>query len=314
MTRRCCPSSSSKRLVAWVEQGFLALPSATADAAPKDAFMADSHPVNRVSERALDALLMRAKTRVVSRNGVSVDGRMYWNERFFGLRGMECTVRWDPGDIGQVVVSVHEKGKADQVIIATSEAYAKWAEGDYETKRQMEKQQRQVVRDYIEQRHRAAEGIMPYDQVLMEVQQRELPAAQAVNGTPVITPGHHLAAAIDRASRPVAVSSGAKCDVKSIFKSIFPPLKLMPDDLAPAYPSKPVFTSAWEKAEWEAEHAADPTEEPPDDADFGGKPPRAAGEDIHIVMDPEDFNPPGEDEPKISTVPEDWKERWGVDD
>jgi len=212
--------------------------------------------VNRVSERALDVLLMRAKTRVVSRNGVSVDGRMYWNERFFGLRGMECTVRWDPGDIGQVVVSIHEKGKADQVVIATSEAYAKWAEGDYETLRAEKKRERQVNRDYIEQRHRAAEGITPYEQVLMEVQQRELPVAQAVNGTPVITPGHHLARAIDAALKPV--NRGRRMAPSSDKRPtlVVPPANDEPE--TDERPERPIFTSQWEREEWEREHGDEP--------------------------------------------------------
>jgi hypothetical protein len=199
-----------KTVRAWNEQHFLITPSATADAAPSTAFTADSHPVQPwgtgvFSERAFDVLMMRAKTRVVGRNGVSVDGRMYWSVYFAGMTGMKCTVRWDPGDIGQVVVSVHQKGKADQIIIATSEAWRDLAESNYERFREIKKGQLRHVKDYLADRHQAAEGVTPYAQMLLEAHEQsqasEMPLAAAVNGefgpsTSIITEGHRLAAAI----------------------------------------------------------------------------------------------------------------------
>jgi hypothetical protein len=247
-----------QRLAAWVEEGFHKDYSATAHASPIEAFTADSHPVKTVVDRALDVLLMRAKTRVVGRNGVSVDGRMYWSERFFGLRGMECTVRWDPGDIGQVVVSVHEKGKADQVIIATSREWQDLAESNYERFRELKKQERRVVRDYVEQRQRAAEGITPYNQALMEAQARSagVSPAVAINGTPVITPSHHLARAIEHAPKPVNQNRAG------VSPAVAPPsrrqpLKLMPDREPANKRERPIFTTRYEKDQWEAEQRSE---------------------------------------------------------
>lgn len=167
----------------------------------------------------------------------------------------------DPANPDWAVVSVHEKGKADQVILATSEAYMQWAEDDYEMKRQMEKQQRQRVHAHVDDLHRAAEGITPYHQLLMEMQARQTPAAQAVNGTPIITSGHKLAAAIDRVPRPVAKAQRPTCS-SAERESREPEIAAYPsewkerwgitdEEVDTTTPEKPpIFGSLWEKEEW----------------------------------------------------------------
>ena len=55
--------------------------------------------------------------------------------------------------------------------------------------------------DYLDQRDRAVNGITPYHLMLEQAQQKALPAQAVVNGTPIITSGHRLAAAVDRAAK-----------------------------------------------------------------------------------------------------------------
>jgi hypothetical protein len=200
---------------------------------------------------------------------------MYWSEKLFGLRKMKCTVHWDPANIGWVLVVVHEKGKPDQKIIATSDEYDNWNEGDYDTLRKIKKQEREVQEKDLEKYKHAAAGIKPYHQVLMEVNARRQPESCVVNGVPLITEGHHIANAFENTERPARSrinrpSATPRLPVRVMDEetpSAALPFRL-PDyiesgsevvgtgagDCAVCGAKRPLFSSEFDRDQWELQH------------------------------------------------------------
>jgi hypothetical protein len=111
------------------------------------------------SERALDILLMRAERRLVRRNGIEMfeRGRWYWAEELAGREGTYVEVRWDPRELGKVLVYTDQGflGEAKNLELlgfhATLEQFQRY--------KRMQRVQREVVMAHLALMHMAASDI-----------------------------------------------------------------------------------------------------------------------------------------------------------
>ena len=172
---------------------------------PKDAFMADAHPLRQIGDkgldrRAFDILLMERKARVLRTNGVKVSGRNYWHPAFAGMRGSPVTVRC-PDDLGYAVVSVKTPGRPDLVVEAEARPFAGWSKEDFLRWKYIEKEENMLDRGSRELDAKRREGITPYMQVLAEKAALAQPERIAVNGAALMTEGHRIARALGTRDR-----------------------------------------------------------------------------------------------------------------
>jgi transposase InsO family protein len=94
------------RFEAWVHERYLRTPHTRLGCAPLEAYEREYGRPVVPSERALDILLMRAERRLIRRNGIEMfeRGRWYWAEELAGREGTYVEVRWDPRELGRVLI------------------------------------------------------------------------------------------------------------------------------------------------------------------------------------------------------------------
>jgi transposase InsO family protein len=144
---------------AWLHERYLRTPHTRLGCAPLDAYEREyGHPVVP-SERALDILLMRAERRLVRRNGIEMfeRGRWYWAEELAGREGTYVEVRWDPRELGRILVY------ADQGFLCEArnqELLGFHATlGQFQAYKRMQQVQREVVMAHLALMHMAASDI-----------------------------------------------------------------------------------------------------------------------------------------------------------
>lgn len=189
-----------ERVNNWIRQQYLKTPQSRQNLSPLDAFAADSRRRRTVGERELDLLLMvDPEPRKIGRNGVRVEGLVYYSRDLFGHEGSDVKVLRDPQDVSKIIV-LHEA----RAIVAYSSAPTGATQADIKAARELARDQRRVAEEYIEVRRQAAAGMKPMDVILAERAARE-PSRSAglamVSGgdVPIITEAHHIARALDRA-------------------------------------------------------------------------------------------------------------------
>jgi hypothetical protein len=116
-------------------------------------------------ERTLDLLLMRAEQRLVRRNGLELfeRNRWYWSEKLVGREGTYVEVRWDPRNLGKVLVYTDE-GFLSEAFNLELASFHPSLEQLREYKR-MKKLQREVALAHLELMHLAADGLTALDLV-----------------------------------------------------------------------------------------------------------------------------------------------------
>jgi len=144
---------------AWLHERYLRTPHTRLGCAPLDAYEREyGHPVVP-SERALDILLMRAERRLVRRNGIEMfeRGRWYWAEELAGREGTYVEVRWDPRELGRILVYADRgflceaKNRELLGFHATLEQFQRY--------KRMQQVQREVVMAHLALMHMAASDI-----------------------------------------------------------------------------------------------------------------------------------------------------------
>jgi transposase InsO family protein len=249
-----------EKIAQWVSGKYHARATKRLDMTPLEAYQRDAHAVNRLTKEALLILMMRPRDRHILSNGVSIYGQHYWHSDFANLKGLACDVRIDPDDLSQVIVLIND-GKKERALVAECSLPSGSSEDDLAEVKRRQKADRGVVRDYFEMQQRRLAGRRTWDEVLAEKAAKAAPLAEAVGAGPVVLPmteGHRIAKALGQAGVRSQSPSGWGSPESRTPSPESRPLKLMPDlDAPPAHPSKPVFTTAWEKEQWEKEHPED---------------------------------------------------------
>ena len=144
---------------AWLHERYLRTPHTRLGCMPLEAYERDyGHPVVP-SERALDILLMRAERRLVRRNGIEMfeRGRWYWAEELAGREGTYVEVRWDPRELGKILIYTDQgflcEAKNQELLgfHATLEQFQAY--------KRMQRVQREVVMAHLALMHMAASDI-----------------------------------------------------------------------------------------------------------------------------------------------------------
>ena len=143
----------------WIYQAYLRRSHARLKRSPLEAYQAEYGTPRLMEERALDLLLMRAEKRLIRRNGIEMfeRNRWYWHERLLGREGTQVEVRWDPRNLGKILVYAREGflcGAFNQELLgfhATTEEFRRY--------KQMKKLQREVATAQLALMHMAADGI-----------------------------------------------------------------------------------------------------------------------------------------------------------
>jgi transposase InsO family protein len=91
---------------AWLHERYLRTPHTRLGCAPLEAYEHEYGNPVVTTERALDILLMRAERRLVRRNGIEMfeRGRWYWAAELAGREGTYVEVRWDPRELGKILI------------------------------------------------------------------------------------------------------------------------------------------------------------------------------------------------------------------
>ncbi|MCI0623709.1 MAG: Mu transposase C-terminal domain-containing protein, partial [Acidobacteria bacterium] len=94
----------------WLHEHYTRRPHARLGCSPLEAYRQDYGSPVVPDERTLDLLLLRAEKRLVRRNGLELfeRNRWYWSEKLLGREGTYVEVRWDPRDLGKVLVDTEE--------------------------------------------------------------------------------------------------------------------------------------------------------------------------------------------------------------
>ena len=144
---------------AWLHDRYLRTLHTRLGCPPLEAYEREyDHPVVP-SERALDILLMRAERRLVRRNGIEMfeRGRWYWAAELAGREGTYGEVRWDPRELGKILIYTDQgylcEAKNQELLgfHATQEQFQAY--------RRMQRVQREVVMAHLTLMHMAASDI-----------------------------------------------------------------------------------------------------------------------------------------------------------
>ncbi len=102
---------------------------------------------------------MRAEKRLIRRNGVEMfeRNRWYWHERLLGREGTHVEVRWDPRNLGKILIYTREGFLCEAFNQELLGFHATAAE--FRRYKQMKKLQREVAMAQLALMHMAAEGI-----------------------------------------------------------------------------------------------------------------------------------------------------------
>jgi hypothetical protein len=207
---------------AWLHERHLRTPHARLNRTPLEAYEREYGNPVVPAERALDILLMRAERRLVRRNGIEMfeRGRWYWAEELAGREATYVEVRWDPRELGKILVYTDRGflGEAkNQELLgfhATLEQFQRY--------KRMQRVQRQVVMAHLALMHMAASNI----------------------------------SLIELATRPEQAAPFSRKRLKGQIEALAAesPISLS-FSLARTSPgSRPIFTSRAAKETWEREH------------------------------------------------------------
>jgi transposase InsO family protein len=144
---------------AWLHERYLRTPHARLGCTPLEAYEREYGNPVVPSERALDILLMRAERRLVRRNGIEMfeRGRWYWVEELAGREGTYVEVRWDPRELGKILVYTDQgflcEAKNQELLgfHATLDQFQAY--------KRMQRVQREVVMAHLALMHMAANDI-----------------------------------------------------------------------------------------------------------------------------------------------------------
>lgn len=149
----------------WLHEHYLRRPHARLGCAPLEAYRQDYGTPVVPDERTLDLLLLRAEKRLVRRNGLELfeRNRWYWSEKLLGREGTYVEVRWDPRDLGKVLVYTEEGFLCEAFNLELSSFHPSL--GQLRQYKRMKKLQREVALTHLELMHLAAEGLTAMDLV-----------------------------------------------------------------------------------------------------------------------------------------------------
>jgi putative transposase len=149
----------------WLHEHYLRSPHARLGCSPLEAYRREYGTPVVPDERTLDLLLMRAEQRLVRRNGLELfeRNRWYWSEKLVGREGSYVEVRWDPRNLGKVLVYT-EEGFLSEAFNLELASFHPSLEQLREYKR-MKKLQREVALAHLELMHLAADGLTALDLV-----------------------------------------------------------------------------------------------------------------------------------------------------
>jgi len=147
----------------WLYRQYLRTPHSRLGHAPLEAYRQEYGTPVVPDERTLDLLLMRAEKRLVRRNGLELfeRNRWYWSEKLVGHEGTYVQVRWDPRQLGKVLVYT-DKGFLCEAFNLELASFHPNLEQLREYKR-MKKLQRDITFAHLELMHLAAEGLSTLD-------------------------------------------------------------------------------------------------------------------------------------------------------
>ncbi len=143
----------------WLHARYLRTPHTRLGCSPLEAYEREYGSPVVPSERSLDILLMRAERRMVRRNGIEMfeRSRWYWAEELAGREGTAVEVRWDPRELGKILVYT-DRGflceARNQELLgfhATLEQFERY--------KRMQRVQREVVMAHLALMHMAASDI-----------------------------------------------------------------------------------------------------------------------------------------------------------
>lgn len=145
----------------WLFERYLRASHARLGCSPLEAYQREYGTPVVPEERSLDLLLMRAARRLVRRNGLELfeRNRWYWSEKLLGREGTYVEVRWDPRQLGKVLVYTRE-GFLGEAFNLELSSFHPSLEQLREYKR-MKKLQREIALAHLELMHMAAEGMRP---------------------------------------------------------------------------------------------------------------------------------------------------------
>jgi len=144
---------------AWLHERYLRTPHKRLGCTPLEAYEREYGNPAVPTERALDILLMRAERRLVRRNGIEMfeRGRWYWTEELAGREGTNVEVRWDPRELGKILVYT-ERGflcaARNQVLLGFHASLEQ-----LQAYKRMQRVQREVVMAHLALMHMAASDI-----------------------------------------------------------------------------------------------------------------------------------------------------------
>jgi len=169
----------------WLFESYLRTPHARLGHVPIEAYRQEYGTPVVPDERTLDLLLMRAEKRLVRRNGLELfeRDRWYWNEKLLGREGTQVEVRWDPRELGKVLVYA-DGGLLCEAFNLELANFHPSLEQLREYKR-MKKLQRDVALAHLELMHMAADRVSPLDLNLSQRKQARNQTSQAA--TPIFT-------------------------------------------------------------------------------------------------------------------------------
>ena len=147
----------------WLYEHYLRTAHARLGCSPIETYRKEYGTPMVPDERTLDILLMRADQRLVRRNGLELfeRNRWYWSEKLVGREGTYVGVRWDPRDLGKVLVYT-EGGFLCEAFNLELASFHPSLEQLREYKR-MKKLQREVALAHLELMHMAADGLTALD-------------------------------------------------------------------------------------------------------------------------------------------------------
>ncbi len=144
---------------AWLHERYLRNPHTRLGCTPLEDYEREYGNPAVPSERALDILLMRAERRLVRRNGIEMfeQGSWYWAEELAGREGTYVEIRWDPRELGKVLVYTDRgflcEAKNQELLgfHATLEQFQRY--------KRIQRVQREVVMAHLALMHMAASDI-----------------------------------------------------------------------------------------------------------------------------------------------------------
>jgi putative transposase len=144
----------------WLYERYLRQSHARLGCAPLEAYQRDYGHPTVLNERSLDILLMRAEKRLVRRNGLELfeRNRWYWSEKLVGREGTHVEVRWDPRDLGKVLVYGQDGYLCEALNLELSNFHPTLEQ--MRQYKRMKKLQRELVYAQLELMHLAADDLL----------------------------------------------------------------------------------------------------------------------------------------------------------